>query len=73
MNASTNIFIDVSEILNYEIFLTSIGSSWIIDSCYLFVIAPLGLLAFFSNLISFLVFLKAEFQNLGLFSYLRGF
>ena len=56
----------------YELFLDSIGSSWFIDSLYLFVITPLGLFSFITNLISYLVFLNKEFGSITLFSYLRG-
>jgi hypothetical protein len=68
MNASTNASFDLN-----EIFLISIGSSWLTDSIYVFLITPLGLISFLSNSISFMVFLKIDFQNVTLFSYLRGF
>lgn len=68
MNASINAYLDLN-----EIFLTSIGSSWLTDTIYVFLITPLGLISFITNSISFMVFLKLDFQNVTLFSYLRGF
>ncbi len=67
INISTNITYDP-----YQLFLDLVGSTWILDSLYLFVLTPLGLISFLSNFISFMIFFKKEFNKIILFSYLKG-
>jgi hypothetical protein len=57
---------------SYQLFLDLVGSTWILDSLYLFLLTPLSIVSFLSNLISFLIFFKKEFNKVVLFSYLRG-
>ena len=67
INISTNITYDP-----YQLFLDLVGSTWILDSLFLFVLTPLGLISFLSNFISFMVFFQKEFNKIIIFSYLKG-
>jgi hypothetical protein len=58
---------DIFELKN--MFLDKIGSSWLYDSLYLFLITPLGILGTFLNSISFLVFLKKNLRQIKFYQY----
>ena len=58
--------------LSIENYFRSIGSTWVMDGLYLFVLTPVAFLACISNVCSFYIFLtKKEFQTLKLFIYYR--
>ena len=48
----------------YELYLTKIGSSWFIDTTYLFIISPLMLTSVILNLISLDVLFKIKNDNI---------
>ena len=54
-----------------EIFLENLGSTWLYDSSYLFLIVPLGLIGAVLNCISFFVFLKKDLRCLHLYQYFQ--
>lgn len=47
------------------------GSLWILDSIYLFVILPLGLVGFILNLLSFYILNHKEFDKVSIYGYFR--
>lgn len=54
-----------------EIFLKVIGSSWLYDSLYLFLIVPMGVFGTILNVISLVIFSRKEFIRVLLFQYFR--
>lgn len=54
-----------------EIFLRVIGSSWLYDSMYLFIITPMGILGTILNLISLKIFTRKEFHKMAIFKYFK--
>ena len=54
-----------------ESFLLKIGSTWTLDSFYLFVIGPFGLVGFVLNLICFAVLCQIQIAQTKLYKYLR--
>ena len=52
-----------------EIFYLKIGSTWILDSLYVYLNTTMALVAFILNLISFLTFRKIDFKNKNLKRY----
>ena len=71
MNFSTN----TSEFKFYfskDFWLTNFGSTWLIDSIYLFAIAPIGLFGFILNLLSFYVLMDKKFNNIKVYTFFRA-
>ena len=56
-----------------ELYYIRIGSTWINDSFYLFLILPLALFSFVSSFITFVIFMKRDFNKMLLYKYLRVF
>lgn len=54
-----------------EIFLKVIGSSWLYDSMYLFIITPMGIVGTILNLISLKIFTRKEFHKMAIFKYFQ--
>lgn len=67
-NISNNFNYSLTEIR--EIFLTEIGSSWLIDGLYLFLIFPIGIIGFVLNLLCLIVLCKIS-EKLALFEYFK--
>ena len=57
--------------INLEQIYLKIGSSWTLDSIYIFAIAPLGFFGVLSNIISAFIFFKIENSNFNI--YLRAY
>ena len=64
MNNSTNLEFDVFNL--YE----RIGSTLLLDSVYIFIITPIGLIGFFLNLFSFYILRKIKIDQTMLYKYL---
>jgi hypothetical protein len=71
MNQSENSTISNFVLVLDEAFFLHIGSTWTIDSIYLFVFPPLALSAFILNLISFFVLNKIKINQTKLYKYLK--
>ena len=71
MNTSTHGIVLYSFDEITDSLLTSIQSTWLIDSLYLFVVAPLGLFGFVSNLFSFSMLLNLRKSRKCIYQYLR--
>ena len=54
-----------------EFWFDQVGSSIFLDSLYVYLYAPLCLLGFILNMLSYFIFLKRDFQILSTFNYLR--
>ena len=54
-----------------ESILVRIGSTWILDSIYMFIISPLGLIGFALNLICFIVLIQIKVKETKLYELLR--
>lgn len=54
-----------------EIFLSKIGSSWLYDTLYLFIIVPMGILGTILNTISLCIFSKKDLRALSFFKYFQ--
>ena len=62
---------NISESIIKEIFLLKLGSTYFLDTIYLFVITPMGIIGTFLMFFSLIVFLNKEFRNLKFFQYLQ--
>ena len=60
-----------TEILVKQIFLLKLGSSLVLDSIYLFVICPLGILGTVLMTISLIILLQKDFRKEAFFQYLQ--
>ncbi len=56
---------------NRDIFLDKIGSTWLYDSLYLFLIVPMGILGALLNIISFFIFLKKDLRDVNFYKYFQ--
>ena len=56
-----------------EYYYLRIGSTWIIDSLYMFIVLPEAFIALFLSLISFVCFMNKDFDRLLIYKYLRIF
>jgi hypothetical protein len=56
-----------------EIFLLRIGSTWLLDTCYLYLLIPLCSIGIISNVICLIVFQSKLMKNINLYKYLRIF
>ena len=63
----------MNESIAYEIFLNQIGSSWILDSLYLFLITPLSIVGVFLNSLTFIGLCKTSNSkgSVAYFQYLK--
>ena len=62
---------NLTSILFEERFYLRIGSTWFTDSINLFVTAPIGLIGFFLNIISFVVLTKIKVSTTKLYDYMK--
>ena len=67
---------DFNGVVNYsnqkELIYEKVGSSWLLDSIYLFVISPISLIGFILNICCLLVLLpKLKIKQTKLYKYLR--
>lgn len=54
-----------------EIFLLKIGSTWLIDGLYLFLIVPLSCLGTLFNIISLIIFFRSDLRSIKIFQYFQ--
>ena len=54
-----------------EIFLKKIGSTWLYDSFYLFLIVPMGMFGALLNILSFFIFLKKDLRGINFYKYFQ--
>jgi len=54
-----------------SIFYMIVGSTWTLDSLYLFLVTPMGLLGLMLNAVSFGIFISKQFRSHTLFKYLQ--
>ena len=54
-----------------EIFLEKLGSTWLYDSLYFFLIVPMGIVGVLLNCISFVIFLKKGLRELNFYKYFQ--
>jgi hypothetical protein len=57
--------------INYLKLYERMGSTWLIDSVYMFIITPLGFIGGCLNLLSFFILLKINIKQTNLYKYLR--
>jgi hypothetical protein len=75
ININNNIYIINGSIVVdlLELYYIRIGSTWINDSFYMFLILPLALFSFVTSFVTFCVFMKRDFNKMLLYKYLRVF
>lgn len=56
---------------NIDQLLTQFASTWTLDSIYLFLIAPFGIIGFILNLVSFFILNQSEFNKVHIYSYFK--
>ena len=56
---------------NIDQLLTQFASTWTLDSIYLFLIAPFGVLGFILNLLSFFILNHSEFNKVNIYGYFK--
>ena len=56
-----------------EIFLLRIGSTWLLDTCYVYIVIPFGTIGISLNIICLIVFQSKLMNNINLYKYLRVF
>ena len=61
--SSTAVESNMSQSAILELFYTKIGSSWLLDSLYLYLVIPLTVIGFLLNLLSFLVFFNLNVRK----------
>ena len=69
MNSSNST--DNESYYSIDYWLTTYASTWVFDSIYLFVITPLGILGFISNILCFYILRNKEFENKSIFGYFK--
>lgn len=69
MNSSDN---ETEIYSNKDFWLSQFGSTWLLDSLFLFVISPLALIGFVLNLFSFFILRHKEFNKINIYSYFRA-
>lgn len=52
-----------------ELIFKRVGSSWLYDSLYLFLITPIGIISSLLNAISLIIFFKKEFRSIKIYKY----
>ena len=67
----TLIIDDNDEYFMKDYWLSQFASTWTIDSLYLFINTPLGMVGCILNTLSLIILFKKEFQDMKLYSYLR--
>ena len=67
MNATKN-----DLFINNELIYQKLGSSWFLDSAYMFLLAPVSFMAIFLNMISFIILTKIKVKtNTNIYEYLK--
>jgi hypothetical protein len=64
---------ELSEMEKKEIFLIRLGSTWTLDSLYVYMNTPFGFLAFILNVLSFITLRKINFKSKNLKIYLLAY
>lgn len=58
---------------NFEIFLTTTGSTWLLESIYLYAVTPFGITGILFNIINIITFLNFKSEKINLFQYMKVF
>ena len=62
---------ELNETLNLEYYISVYGSTYLVDILYMYVLTPIAVIAFFLNILAYIIFSKIQFTNAVIFNYLR--
>ena len=62
---------DINDSLILENYISIYGSTYLVDILYMYVLTPISVIAFFLNILAYIIFSKNQFSNGVIFGYLR--